>query len=152
MATINTDISQKIDITIKGGDTVSIKLNIKDSSGSMFPISNYYVFFDIKTTDADDTIIAASNINLMNTHKQLTKSRDDYFNITDFTIPADTTVDLIALHSTSFETSITLNLSSSQSDLTPGTYKYKMKLLDVNDNGLGTNVKTWMHGKFKVNE
>jgi hypothetical protein len=145
MATINTDISQKVDITIKGGDTVTIKLNVADSSGNLFPLGNYYVFFDVKAMDADDTIISASNINLMNTHKQLTKSRDDYFNITDFTIPANTAIDLIGVSSTGNETSITLMLSSSQSDLTPGTYRYKMKLLDVNDNGLGSNMKTWMY-------
>jgi len=152
MATINTDISQKVDIVIKGKDTLSLKVDIKDSSGSLYSLSNYYIFFDIKAMNSDDTIIAASNINAMNFAKQLTKSRDNYFNITDFTIPTSTGVDLISLVSTDVETSITLNLSSSQSDLTPGTYRYKMKLLDVGANSNGTNIKTWMHGKFKVNE
>jgi len=55
MAAINTDISQKIDITIKAEDSLSLVLNITDSTGAAFNLSEYYVFFDIYGTTSDDT-------------------------------------------------------------------------------------------------
>ena len=143
MATINTDISQKIDITIKAEDSLSLVLNITDSAGVVFSLANYYVFFDIHG-ESDDTLIAAHNITSGNTATGLSLSRNDYFNIVTGTIPANASTDKITLTAT--EGKIVLNLTEAETSLTPGTYKYKVKLKK------GTTIKTWMHGKFKVNE
>jgi hypothetical protein len=143
MATINTDISQKIDITIKAEDTLSLVLNITDSSGQSFSLSEYYVFFNICGLASDDTLIAASNLTARNT--ELTGDdlvESDYFNVvSNYTLskPAAILVD-------DNSGRITLSLTSSETSLTPGSYKYKMKLKK------GSTIKTWMHGKFKVNE
>jgi len=142
MATINTDISQKVDITIKAEDSLSLILNITDSSGAVFPLTGYYVFFDIKGMGSDDTMIGASNTTHRNSDLSLSIATSDYFNIVSgYTLdePAAITV-----NDTSGK--IELSLPSSKTSLTPGTYKYKMKLKK------GSTIKTWMHGKFKVNE
>jgi len=143
MATINTDISQKIDITIKAEDSLSLVLNITDSTGAAFNLAEYYVFFDIYGTTSDDTLIAASNLTARNTElsgDDLTQS--DYFNIvTGYTLDKPTSVVV-----TDMTGKIVLTLTSDETSLTPGSYKYKVKLKK------GTTIKTWMHGKFKVNE
>ena len=66
MATINTDISQKIDIIIKAEDSLSLSVNITDSSNAVFSLAEYYVFFNIYGANSDDTIIAASNLTARN--------------------------------------------------------------------------------------
>ncbi len=142
MATINTDISQKVDIVIKAEDTLSLTLDIKDSSNAVFSLAEYYVFFNIYGAESDDTLIAASNLTARNSELSLSLAQADYFNIiTNFTLnlPA-----AIAVNDTLGK--FTLSLSNSQTSLTPGSYKFKVKLKK------GSTIKTWMHGKFKVNE
>ena len=143
MATINTDISQKVDITIKAEDTLSLVLNITDSSNAVFSLAEYYIFFNIYGSSSDDTLIAASNLTARNSELSGDDLAEaDYFNvITNYTIskPAGITVD-------DSNGKITLSLSSSDTSLTPGSYKYKMKLKK------GETIKTWMHGKFRVND
>ncbi len=141
MATINTDISTKVDITVKAEDSVSIALNITDSSGSVFPLNEYYVFFDIYG-ESKDTLIAASNITARNSELSGSVSSTDYFNIvSSYTsdLPAAITV-------TDSTGKLTISFTSTQTSITPGAYKYKMKLKK------GSTIKTWMHGKFKFNE
>ena len=143
MATINTDISQKVDITIKAEDSLSLVLNITDSSNSVFDLSQYYVFFNIYGAASEDTLIAASNLTARNAElagDDLTEA--NYFNvISGYTLskPAAITV-------TDLSGKIELSLTSSETSLTPGVYKYKVKLKK------GSTIKTWMHGKFKVND
>lgn len=143
MATINTDISQKIDITIKAEDSLSLVLNITDSSGAAFSLAEYYVFFNIYGAASDDTLIAASNLTARNTElsgDDLTQP--DYFNIVSgYTL--DKPAAIVVTDATG---KVELTLTSAESSLTPGSYKYKMKLKK------GSTIKTWMHGKFKVNE
>lgn len=143
MATINTDISQKIDITIKAEDTLSLVLNITDSSGAVFDLTDYYVFFNIYG-ESEDTLIAAHNITAANQATSQSLERDEYFNIVTGTIPTSASTDKITV--TASEGKFVLNLTESETSLTPGTYKYKVKLKK------GTTIKTWMHGKFKVND
>jgi len=142
MATINTDISQKVDIIIKAEDTLALVLNITDSTGAVFSLADYYVFFDIYG-ESEDTLIAAHNITAVNASTSQSISRDDYFNIFAGTIPANASTDKITV--TAAEGKFVLNLTEQETSLTPGTYKYKVKLKK------GTTIKTWMHGKFKVN-
>jgi len=143
MASINTDISQKIDITIKAEDTLSLVLNITDSSGQAFSLAEYYVFFNIYGVSSDDTLIAASNLTARNTElggDGLVEA--DYFNVvSNYTLSKPA-----AIAVTDSSGKIQLSLSSSETSLTPGTYKYRVKLKK------GSIIKTWMHGKFKVNE
>lgn len=143
MATINTDISQKVDIIIKAEDTLALVLNITDSSGAVFDLTDYYVFFNIYG-ESEDTLISAHNITAANASTSQSISRDDYFNIFAGTIPASASTDKITV--TAAEGKFVLNLTEQETSLTPGTYKYKVKLKK------GTTIKTWMHGKFKVNE
>ena len=141
MATINTDIAQKIDITIKAEDSLSLVLNITDTTGSVFNLSEYYIFFDIHG-ESKDSLIASSNITARNSELSLSVEESDYFNkVNNFTesLPA-------AISVVDSEGKVTLTLTDTQTSLTPGSYKYKMKLKK------GSTIKTWMYGKFKVNE
>ena len=142
MATINTDISQKVDITIKAEDSLSLVLNITDSSGAVFDLSGYYVFFNIYGASSDDTLIAASNITARDTELSASTTEADYFNI----ISGYTLSKPAAVIVTDASGKIELSLSFEETSLTPMSYKYKVRLKK------GSTIKTWMHGKFKVNE
>ena len=142
MATINTDISQKVDIIIKAEDSLSLVLNITDSSSTALSLAEYYVFFDIKGSNTDDTMIGASNTTHRNSDLSLSISTSDYFNV----VSGYTLDEPAAIIVTDVSGKIELSLSSIKTSITPGTYKYKMRLKK------GTTIKTWMHGKFKVNE
>ena len=142
MATINTDISQKVDITIKAEDSLSLVLNITDSSGAVFDLSGYYVFFNIYGASSDDTLIAASNITARDTELSASTTESDYFNI----ISGYTLSKPAAVIVTDASGKIELSLSFEETSLTPMSYKYKVRLKK------GSTIKTWMHGKFKVNE
>ena len=140
---ISTDISQRIDITIKAEDSLSLVLNVTESNGSAFSLAGYYVFFNIYGVMTEDTLIEASNLTARNAELDGDDlNHKNYFNIVSgYTLdkPAAITV-------TDATGKIELALTSDETSLTPGAYKYKMKLKK------GTTIKTWMHGKFKVNE
>tara|TARA_R100000329_G_scaffold62418_2_gene55594 strand:- start:1488 stop:1919 length:432 start_codon:yes stop_codon:yes gene_type:complete len=143
MATINTDISQKIDIIIKAEDSLSLSVNITDSSNAVFSLAEYYVFFNIYGANSDDTIIAASNLTARNAELGGDDlSETDYFTV----VSGYTQSKPAAISVDDTNGKITLSLTSAETSLTPGGYRYKIKLKK------GTTIKTWMHGKFKVNE
>jgi len=142
MATINTDIAQKIDITIRAEDSLSLVLNITNSTGGIFNLSEYYVFFNIYGSESEDSLISASNVTARNTELSGSVSNNYISNVvTDYTISLPEAVTV-----TDNEGKVVLTLTDTQTSLTPGSYKYKMKLKK------GSTIKTWMHGKFKVNE
>jgi len=58
MASINTDISQTLDITCRRGDTLAIDINFKDSSQSnaAIDISSGFTFqMQVRSSDLDDS-------------------------------------------------------------------------------------------------
>ena len=63
MSQVNFDVAQELDITTVKGDTFSLDLTLKDSSGTAIDITNYVFYtqvFDgsrllISTTDAKDS-------------------------------------------------------------------------------------------------
>ena len=117
MATINTDIAQKIDIVTRENNSATINLVITDSSGAAFDLTGYTIVHTV----FDDH----------ETH--LTKSGSS---------------GITATGGGSFDNTgkITIKYSPSDLSLLPGNYEHKLVLTT------GTDVKTWMYGKFKINK
>lgn len=64
MASINLDISQRLDITCRKNDTFSLDLDIKNSSGSAIDLTSYTFTMQVKdsTSVGASVIIASSNV------------------------------------------------------------------------------------------
>ena len=127
MATISTDIAQKIDIIIRENNTSTINLVIADSSGSAFDLSQYST---ITFTVYDDTGV------------HITKTQ------------ADGITSTATGGAPSSDGKITIKISVTDASILPKTYKHKLVFVknQVVD-GVSTNIetKTWMYGKFKIN-
>jgi hypothetical protein len=121
MATINTDIAQKIDIIARENNTATINLVIADSAGTAFSLADYNVTFTIY--DSSSTYITKSNGN---------------GGITA-TASGSSTLDSTG--------KITIKMSVSDLSILPGTYTHKLVLSSTD----GNETKTWMYGKFKLN-
>tara|TARA_R100001443_G_C3239951_1_gene150488 strand:+ start:181 stop:543 length:363 start_codon:yes stop_codon:yes gene_type:complete len=101
MATINTDIAQKIDIITREDNSTTINLNITNDSGSSFDLTGYTV--DFKVYHELENILSLTNgSGILN--------------------PADSTG---TLDSTG---KIVINISNTQMAINPGSYKHKLIL------------------------
>ena len=116
MATINTDIAQKIDLVIRENNSASINLSIKNSDGLAFNLTGYTVKLDVY--NGNESLFTHSSTG------------------------GGTTITF----ATPTVGAIVIFLTATEASLLPGTFKYRITLTK------GTSVKTWMYGKFKVNE
>ncbi len=142
MATINTDIAQKIDIIARQFDTFTIKLDMTKQDGTVYPLSNTYIVFNIYNSETEGSVLYLSNHDTGYPQGGAVGNLVTLYN--KFTTDTYTVEDKNAISFVSDTGVITIN--QSQLDIAPGSYKYKMILQTT------TSIKTWMYGKFKVNE
>jgi len=101
MATINTDIAQKIDIVIREDNSASINLNIANDSGVAFDLTGYSVYFNV--TSGPENLLSLSNgSGILN--------------------PENSTGTL------SSSGKIVVSITPAQASINPGSYKYKLVL------------------------
>ena len=63
MASVNLDISSRLDIICRKNDTFSLDLDIKDESGSALSLLSYTFTMEVReSSDATGTVIAASDV------------------------------------------------------------------------------------------
>lgn len=101
MATINTDIAQKIDIIAREDNSTTINLNITNDSGSAFDLTDYTVNF--KIYHESEVILSLTN-------------GSGVLNPADSTGTLDNSGKLV------------INISNAQMSINPGTYKHKLTL------------------------
>ena len=123
MATINTDIAQKIDIVVRENNSSTINLVITEDSGSSFNLTGYNCLFNVYTLDNQDIFSIANNTS--SAEGTLTNS----------------------LGSTTLSTDgkIIISLNATGTSQIPGAYKYRLVISN------NTESRTWMYGKFKIN-
>ena len=102
MATINTDISQKIDIVVRENNSSIINLVIADSSGSAFNLTGYTTTFSVYDNNNSNAITLSNGSGI-----------------------ANTTGGSGTLDSTG---KISISISTANSALNTGTYKHKLVL------------------------
>jgi len=101
MATINTDIAQKIDIVIRENNSATINLNITTDTGSAFDLTDYTVSFSVISN-------GENLLNLTNGAGVLNPATSDGI-----------------LDSTG---KIVIAITNLQASIIPGTYKHKLVL------------------------
>lgn len=142
MATINTDIAQKIDIIARQYDSFTVKLDMTKKDGTVYDLSNTYIVFNVYNSETEGSVLFMSNENLSGT--------GTYFSNNNITLYDKFTTDTYTHSSLASifinETTGVITLLQNQLSIAPGTYKYKLILQTTN------SIKTWMYGKFKVNE
>tara|TARA_R110002012_G_scaffold209830_1_gene380437 strand:- start:175 stop:609 length:435 start_codon:yes stop_codon:yes gene_type:complete len=144
MATINTDIAQKIDVIARQNDSMNITLNMTTSSGSAYDLSNTYILFSVYTPETEESLIDYKNASSTSGTLFLYFDANnitmyDKIKISTFTVTKNTAININ-------ETTGVVTLSDMQLNLPAGNYKYKMIVQSI------TSTKTWMYGKFKVND
>ena len=135
---VNLDVSEKLDITCRRGDTFSITLTLKDSSGDLIELDTlgYEFLMDVKTNPiqtrgktAKREVIASSALS-----KSESKVADKLTNGFEFTDITDSGTVKVAAS------------ADVMSDFPLGVYVYDIQ------QKVGGVVTTILRGSFKVNE
>lgn len=112
-SSVNLDLSKRLDITCRKGDTFFLTLNITDENGAAIDLTSYS--FEMEVRDVSDSVIVSNSDVTFDKNAESTTGRLD------------------------------ITISSSVINFS-GTYIYDL------ESTLSGNVKTWMHGVFKVNK
>lgn len=123
MATANLDISEKLDIVCKRGDSFSMSITMTDSSGSPINTSDYTFKLMVKSKDINGG--RAAGINL----------------------PVSYDATILTIDGVSGDASgvATFEKTATEMNVNPGVYVYDIQYTN------GTEVKTILEGLFKVN-
>ena len=144
-SSVNLDVAEKLDITCRRGDTFSLTLTLKDSSGTALQLSTlgYEFLMDIKTSpqksrsgSAKREVVASSNLSPSSSDSKLLTDdqKSALSNGFEFTDISDSgTVKLTAS-------------SNTMSNLPVGVFTYDIQ------QKVGDVVTTILRGSFKVNE
>lgn len=144
MATINTDIAQKIDIIARQFDTFTVKLDMTNKDGTVYDLSDTYIIFNVYNAETEGSVLFMSNKSKGNPTIEAYFTGEgvtlyDKFTTDTYTHPSHAAI-------TVNTTTGVISLLQNQLSIAPGVYKYKMILQTT------TSIKTWMYGRFKVNE
>jgi len=123
MATINTDIAQKIDITARENNSSTINLTIADAAGTAFSLVGYNITFYVYDNDSEVLFVKSS----MSALGGIVNTLDGNY----------------VLDSSG---KITMAISDEDNSISPGSYKYKLSIYKEGE------TRTWMYGKYKLNE
>lgn len=123
MATANLDISEKLDIVCKRGDTFEMTITMTNSSGTAINNSSYIFTLQVKSKDLNEGRSAGINL----------------------PVSYDQTVLTITNVNGSASGSATFLADATTMELDPGTYVY-----DIQYDNAG-EIKTILEGLFKVN-
>tara|TARA_R100000426_G_scaffold15007_2_gene14269 strand:- start:1931 stop:2380 length:450 start_codon:yes stop_codon:yes gene_type:complete len=143
MAKVNFDTSKKLDITCRRGDSFSLELTLKDSSGNLLNLHN----------DSFNFLVIGKNINGESVIPISTDNFVDSGITTEAVITASITDDV----STTAETAtgkVKFELTGAQmKNVTSGSHQYDIQHIDSSDFVNGEpNFKTILTGKFTINK
>ena len=125
MASVNLDISSRLDITCRKNDTFSLDLNVKDPSGAAISLTNYEFKMEVRssTDDSGTPVIASANVTA-------TRNAND-----------DTGTPVVG--------KLNLKVSATNMNITAGIYVYDLQTTLL---ASPNTVQTWLFGTFTVNE
>jgi len=143
MATINTDIAQKVDIITRENDSLNITLNMSTSSGGVYDLSGKYIVLNIYNSVSDSSLMyftnrGAADSTLATLFSDAGVELYDNFVVDTYTVTKNSNISINT-------TTGVISISDINFSLDAGTYKYKIII-----QGLSSK-QTWMYGKFKVN-
>lgn len=124
---INLDISQRVDITCRKGDTFKLDLDITDENGDAKNLVDYTFKMEVRTSEDADGAVSSSDV-ILSTEDAASKE----ITVSDPTATGDVV----------FTVS-----STNMAGMTSGLYVYDIQATDAS--GI---VTTWLSGLFKINE
>ena len=127
---INRDVSQRVDITCRKGDSFELDLDITDENGDAKNITNYSFKMEVRKTDGSNTAYADGDATIIlstedgsGEAKEITYTTPDAAGNVTFKVTA-----------------------SNMRGVSAGLYVYDIEATS------GTSTTTWLHGLFKINE
>lgn len=128
---INLDVSQRVDITCRRGDTFLLDLDITDENGDAKDLTGYTFKMEVRKADTDDAAYADGDATI------ILSTQDD--SAGSKYISVDTAA--LSTGDVSFKATATI-----MKGVASGLYVY-----DIEATG-GSSTTTWLHGLFKINE
>lgn len=130
---VNLDISERVDITCRKGDSLSLIINITDSAAAAIDISSgeYTFKFEVRDTDSSNAsfVTGDETIHLstvaVGANPEYCTATGDASGVLTISAAADKTAGIPS-----------------------GMYVYDLQATEVG----GTSIQTWLHGFFRVNE
>ncbi|MDG1950612.1 MAG: hypothetical protein P8J32_07410 [bacterium] len=126
---VNLDISERVDVTCRKGDSLSLVINITDSAGDAVDLSSYTFVFEVRDSDSSNTAFVNSDTTI---HLSTKAALDD----NQYCTAAGTAAGVLTITAAATETIY----------IPSGMYVYDIQATT------GSSVQTWLHGIFKVNE
>lgn len=127
---LNLDVSKRVDITVRRGDTMKLTLEVKDSDNVAVDLTTYNDFkFEVRTDDLEDTAYADGDDGIV------LSTEDDSSGDKHISYSIDSS-------------NITFTCSAANMrGVESGLYVY-----DLEATNSSSEVQTWLYGIFKVNE
>lgn len=130
---LNLDVSKRVDITVRRGDTMKLTLEVKDGNDVAVDLTEYTDFkFEVRTADTEDTAYADDDDGIILSTEDDSSGSKYVSNAVDSSDDSKLTFTCSAA-----------NMRGVQS----GLYVY-----DIEATNSSSEVQTWLYGIFKVNE
>tara|TARA_R110002074_G_scaffold30333_2_gene85993 strand:- start:230 stop:634 length:405 start_codon:yes stop_codon:yes gene_type:complete len=126
---VNLDISERVDITCRKGDSLSLITNITDSEGVAVDLTTYAFKFEVRDSDSSNTAFVNSDATI---HLSTAAATDD----DQYCTAVGTSAGVLTITAAATETTT----------IPSGMYVYDIQAT------VGSTTQTWLHGIFKVNE
>lgn len=148
---VNFDIAQRLDITVRRGDTLKIPFTFYESDGTTPKnVSSYNFYMQVRESGADDGVFTSvlstdmSNNGLAFVNTSLANPQNT----------AGGFVGEITVDKSNASNGVVLVKANrgAMANVLSGTYYYDLQAETVDGNGEPDSVSTWLAGKFIVNE
>jgi len=140
-SSVNFDTTEVLNITCREGDTFSMTVTLKDSSGTglTFVTDNYVFYMQVKS------VVQSGNIRAARTSERAVLQTPS--------LPADEKSNALLFESPTIDNSGNVTIEASaetMSKIKPGSYIYDLRYVKPSSTGLATH-KTVIRGNFIVN-
>lgn len=140
-SSVNFDTTEVLNITCREGDTFSMTVTLKDSTGTglTFVTDNYVFYMQVKS------VIQSGNIRAARTSERAVLQTPS--------LPADEKSNALLFESPTIDNSGNVTIEASaetMSKIKPGSYIYDLRYVKPSSTGLDTH-KTVIRGNFTVN-
>ena len=126
---VNLDISERVDVTCRKGDSLSLVINITDSDGDAVDLSSYTFVFEVRASDSSNATFTAGDATI---HLSTLASGGN----NQYCTAAGTAAGVLTITAA----------ADKMANISSGMYVYDIQATT------GSSVQTWLHGIFKVNE
>ena len=140
-SSVNFDTTEVLNITCREGDTFSMTITLKDSTGTglTFVTDNYVFYMQVKS------VVQSGNIRAARTSERAVLQTPS--------LPADEKSNALLFESPTIDNSGNVTIEASaetMSKIKPGSYIYDLRYVKPSSTGLDTH-KTVIRGNFIVN-